>query len=72
MAVTGSLISWCLFSSYSSSRSTFQGGDDRDQDGVYPDPYGTAEEGAYEGPEDCGIVKPAFSTFLPWLLEGYY
>jgi len=33
---------------------TYDGGDDPDQDGVYPDPYGTAAEGAYQGPENCG------------------
>lgn len=38
---------------------TYEGGDDPSQDGVYPDPYGTAAEGAYEGPEDCGKYKPA-------------
>ncbi|KAL1615957.1 hypothetical protein SLS56_011628 [Neofusicoccum ribis] len=31
---------------------TYEGGDDPNQDGIYPDPYGG--EGAYEGPENCG------------------
>ncbi|KAL8902038.1 MAG: hypothetical protein Q9207_004903 [Kuettlingeria erythrocarpa] len=29
-------------------------GDDPVQDATYPDPYGTAEEGAYQGPKNCG------------------
>ena len=33
---------------------TYEGGDDPNQDGIYPDPYG----GGYEGPEDCGTAKP--------------
>jgi tripeptidyl-peptidase-1 len=40
--------------------STFEGGDDLNEDGIYPDPYGTADEGAYQGPEDCGTIKPAY------------
>jgi len=34
---------------------TFEGGDDPTQDGVYPD----TAAGGYNGPEDCGTVKPA-------------
>lgn len=34
------------------------GGDDPTQDGTYPDPYGTAAEGAYEGKKDCGKYGP--------------
>jgi len=34
---------------------TFEGGDDPNNDGIYPDPLG----GGFEGPESCGIVKPA-------------
>lgn len=34
-------------------------GDDPSQDGVYPDPYGNATEGAYEGPESCGDFSAA-------------
>jgi len=33
---------------------TFQGGDDPIQDATYPDPYGTAAQGAYKGPKNCG------------------
>ncbi|KAJ6624427.1 subtilisin-like protein [Mycena sp. CBHHK59/15] len=33
---------------------TFEGGDDPEQDGIYPDPL----PGGFEGPESCGIVKP--------------
>ncbi|KZT22937.1 subtilisin-like protein [Neolentinus lepideus HHB14362 ss-1] len=34
---------------------TFEGGDDPYYDAVYPDPYG-----GYDGPQDCGITKPAY------------
>ncbi|GJJ10047.1 hypothetical protein Clacol_004273 [Clathrus columnatus] len=34
---------------------TFEGGDDANMDGVYPDPA----PGGFNGPESCGIVKPA-------------
>ncbi|KAH8990678.1 subtilisin-like protein [Lactarius hatsudake] len=33
---------------------TFQGGDDPDQDGIYPDPL----PGGFDHPESCGIIKP--------------
>jgi len=33
---------------------TFEGGDDPNQDGIYPDPL----PGGFKGPESCGIVKP--------------
>ena len=33
---------------------TYDGGDDPTQDGVYPDQNGTAAQGAYQGPENCG------------------
>jgi tripeptidyl-peptidase-1 len=39
---------------------SFEGGDDPDQDAVYPDPYGTAADGAYQGKKDCGTTKPAY------------
>jgi len=32
-------------------------GDDPNQDGIYPDPYGG--HGAYTGPEDCGTSQVA-------------
>jgi tripeptidyl-peptidase I len=32
---------------------TYEGGDDPNQDGIYPDPYSNYT-GAYEGPENCG------------------
>lgn len=35
-------------------------GDDPNQDGVYPDPYGTAADGAYQGPKACGTFKAAY------------
>jgi hypothetical protein len=39
---------------------TYEGGDDPTQDGIYPDQNGTAIEGAYKGPESCGIAKPPY------------
>ncbi|KAJ7595053.1 subtilisin-like protein [Mycena floridula] len=33
---------------------SFEGGDDPEQDGIYPDPL----PGGFKGPESCGIVKP--------------
>ncbi|KAI9442325.1 subtilisin-like protein [Lactarius indigo] len=35
---------------------TFQGGDDPNQDGIYPDPL----PGGFNQPESCGIAKPPF------------
>ncbi|KAF8265790.1 subtilisin-like protein [Lactarius quietus] len=35
---------------------TFEGGDDPDEDGVYPDPL----PGGFNGSESCGITKPPF------------
>lgn len=32
---------------------TFEGGDDPDQDGIYPDPL----PGGFKGPESCGIIR---------------
>jgi tripeptidyl-peptidase-1 len=49
-----------LLDALDGSYCTFEGGDDPTQDGVYPDPYGTAADGAYQGPEACGTVKPAY------------
>ncbi|KAI0915328.1 hypothetical protein AcW1_003883 [Taiwanofungus camphoratus] len=45
-----------LLDALDASYCTFEGGDDPTEDGIYPDPYG----GGYEGPEDCGTVKPAY------------
>jgi len=44
-----------LLDALDASYCTFEGGDDPTQDSIYPDPYG-----GYEGPEDCGTVKPAY------------
>ncbi|KAG6882715.1 hypothetical protein C0993_009447, partial [Termitomyces sp. T159_Od127] len=33
---------------------TFEGGDDPEQDGIYPDP----RPGGFKGPESCGIIPP--------------
>lgn len=33
---------------------TFEGGDDRSEDAIFPDPYGPDPGYAYEGPENCG------------------
>ncbi|OBZ66344.1 Aorsin [Grifola frondosa] len=44
-----------LLDALDASFCTFEGGDDPNEDGIYPDPFG-----GYQGPESCGIVKPAF------------
>ncbi|GBE84894.1 Aorsin [Sparassis crispa] len=45
-----------LLDALDGSYCTYEGGDDPDFDGIYPDPYG----GGYEGQEDCGTIKPAY------------
>lgn len=59
---TGDLVEGASFNNFldgiDASYCTYEGGDDPTQDGVYPDPYGTAAEGAYEGKEDCGKYAP--------------
>ncbi|KAF8144383.1 subtilisin-like protein [Mycena galopus ATCC 62051] len=42
-----------LLDALDGSYCTYQGGDDPNQDGIYPDPYG-----GYQGPKACGTVKP--------------
>ncbi|KAH7883231.1 peptidase S8/S53 domain-containing protein [Phlebopus sp. FC_14] len=57
---TGDMVEGASFNNFldaiDGSYCTFEGGDDPTQDGIYPDPYG----GGYEGPEDCGTVKPTY------------
>ncbi|CCM06013.1 uncharacterized protein FIBRA_08256 [Fibroporia radiculosa] len=45
-----------LLDALDASYCTFEGGDDPTYDSIYPDPEG----GGYEGPEDCGTIKPAY------------
>jgi tripeptidyl-peptidase I len=45
-----------LLDALDGSYCTYLGGDDPTQDGIYPDPEG----GGYEGPENCGTVKPPY------------
>ncbi|TDL20635.1 subtilisin-like protein [Rickenella mellea] len=44
-----------LLDALDKSYCTFEGGDDPNQDGIYPDPL----PGGFAGPESCGIVTPA-------------
>ena len=50
----GDLVEGASFNNFldalDASYCTYDGGDDRTQDSVFPDPHG----GAYEGPENCG------------------
>lgn len=54
---TGDLLEGASFNNFldaiDGSYCTYDGGDDPNQDGIYPDPYGTGY-GVYEGPENCG------------------
>jgi tripeptidyl-peptidase-1 len=43
---------------------TYEGGDDPNQDAIYPDPYNYT--GAYEGPESCGEYTPT------WVISTSY
>ncbi|KAJ7624321.1 subtilisin-like protein [Mycena polygramma] len=39
---------------------TFEGGDDPNQDGIYPDPL----PGGFKGPESCGIIPPPHTVSI--------
>ncbi|KAK7001799.1 serine protease S53 [Favolaschia claudopus] len=41
---------------------TFEGGDDPEQDGIYPDPL----EGGFKGPESCGIIPPPHTVSVSY------
>uniref|UniRef100_A0A0W0G632 tripeptidyl-peptidase II n=1 Tax=Moniliophthora roreri TaxID=221103 RepID=A0A0W0G632_MONRR len=41
---------------------TFEGGDDPEQDGIYPDPL----PGGYNGPESCGIIPPPYVVSISY------
>ncbi|KAL5531108.1 hypothetical protein ACEPAG_3984 [Sanghuangporus baumii] len=55
---TGDLVEGAGFDNWldavDASFCTFEGGDDPEQDGIYPDPM----PGGFKGPESCGIIKP--------------
>ncbi|KAF9474024.1 hypothetical protein BDN70DRAFT_816380 [Pholiota conissans] len=44
---------------------TFEGGDDPEQDGIYPDPL----PGGFTGPESCGIVAPPHTVSVSYLQD---
>ncbi|KAJ3514135.1 hypothetical protein NLJ89_g2544 [Agrocybe chaxingu] len=46
---------------------TFEGGDDPEQDGIYPD----TQPGGYNGPESCGIVAPPHTVSISYLQDEY-
>ncbi|KAJ7659862.1 subtilisin-like protein [Mycena rosella] len=41
---------------------TFEGGDDPNQDGIYPDPF----PGGFKGPESCGIIPPPHTMSISY------
>ncbi|KAJ7752583.1 subtilisin-like protein, partial [Mycena metata] len=41
---------------------TFDGGDDPEQDGIYPDPL----PGGFKGPESCGIIPPPHTVSISY------
>lgn len=45
----------CRLDALDKSYCTFEGGDDPNEDGIYPDPL----PGGFNHPESCGIAKPA-------------
>ncbi|RPD61015.1 subtilisin-like protein [Lentinus tigrinus ALCF2SS1-7] len=45
---------------------TYEGGDDPNQDGIYPDPYG-----GYQGAEDCGTFSPAHIISTSYSYDEY-
>ncbi|KAF8990005.1 subtilisin-like protein [Cyathus striatus] len=55
---TGDLVEGAGFDNWldavDASFCTFEGGDDPEQDGIYPDPL----PGGFKGPESCGIITP--------------
>jgi len=57
---TGDIVEGASFNNWldavDGSFCTFEGGDDPNQDGIYPDPL----PGGFKGPESCGIVAPPF------------
>ncbi|KAF9561786.1 subtilisin-like protein [Agrocybe pediades] len=44
---------------------TFEGGDDPDQDGIYPDPL----PGGFKGPESCGVIAPPHTVSVSYLQD---
>ncbi|KDR74449.1 hypothetical protein GALMADRAFT_227502 [Galerina marginata CBS 339.88] len=44
---------------------TFEGGDDPEQDGIYPDTL----PGGFKGPESCGIVSPPHTVSVSYLQD---
>lgn len=57
----GDLVEGASFNNFldgiDASYCTFEGGNDPEDDGIYPDPYSNYT-GAYEGPENCGKYEP--------------
>ncbi|CAA7262947.1 unnamed protein product [Cyclocybe aegerita] len=68
---TGDLVEGAGFDNWldavDSSFCTFEGGDDPEQDGVYPD---TQPDG-YNGPESCGIVAPPHTVSISYLQDEH-
>ncbi|KAN0081321.1 Peptidase S8/S53 domain containing protein [Tylopilus felleus] len=58
---TGDMVEGASFNNFldaiDGSYCTFEGGDDPNVDGIYPDTQGA---GGYTGPETCGTTKPAY------------
>ncbi|TFK40518.1 subtilisin-like protein [Crucibulum laeve] len=63
---TGDLVEGAGFDNWldavDASFCTFEGGDDPNQDGIYPDPL----PGGFKGPESCGITKPPSTVSISY------
>jgi tripeptidyl-peptidase-1 len=63
---TGDIVEGAGFDNYldaiDGSFCTFEGGDDPNQDGIYPDPL----PGGFKGPESCGIVAPPHTISISY------
>ncbi|KAF9046284.1 subtilisin-like protein [Panaeolus papilionaceus] len=66
---TGDLVEGAGFDNWldavDASFCTFEGGDDPNQDGIYPDPLA----GGFKGPESCGIVAPPHTVSVSFLQD---
>jgi len=63
---TGDLVEGASFNNWldavDAAYCTFEGGDNPDFDGIYPDPL----KGGFKGPESCGIIKPPHTVSVSY------
>ncbi|KAJ7149241.1 subtilisin-like protein [Mycena crocata] len=66
---TGDIVEGASFNNWldavDGSFCTFEGGDDPDFDGIYPDPF----PGGFTGPESCGIIPPPYTISVSYALD---